>query len=593
MSSRDRTSRVVLASALAATALFVFAGVLVWGMVPGFALSADLERDARPYEPPENIPVALEEARLPGVTVGIVEAGPEAIMVAPDYYAAELGRWRGWLADAGARLVDPYEVDPEVLLLPMAECMDNRDRDLLRRQIERGGGVITSGITGARDGNCAAMADTVLNGLLGERRGASPRYIRSDEGSGYILLPGETALSAGIPAGARLDLEPQSHVVFNGPEREIYYATFDREPRATDDEPFFDGAVARSLIGDGRVIAFGFGFSELTGEWSQSLGRLLMRNAVRWAAGEPIVQLAVWPAGYRAAAVVAQDVEADYANAAGAIEIIEEEGIPTTYFVVGNLAETHPFITRDMDRTGELASHSFSHVPMDTFSPEAHTAELRQSMATTQNFTEFSVRGFRPPEERFTVETLRGWAEVGGDYFSASDRGRAAGPVMVPLGEDSLVFFGRVTVDDYSLLGRHEIRDRSAMVESLVADMEKAIAYRGAYMFSYHSHLFAQDQLLPVLSAVIEGLRERPEIWLATAGDLATWWRTRAGIEIDVDAEGRSAELTNLSRTRFSDGSLLVDLPNGERRSLPVPELAPGESVRLRLDSGSGPPLTD
>lgn len=320
----------------------------------------------------------------------------------------------------------------------------------------------------------------------------------------------------------------------------------------------------------------------MVGTWSEGVGRIVVRNAVDWAAGNPVLQLATWPDGYSAAAVVAQDVEADYANAAQANEIVEQAGIPTTYFIVGQLAQTNPFVTRALAATGELASHSYYHRPMDSYSDAGQREELALGKSSAEEFSSgATVTGFRPPEERFTVETLKAWAEIGGDYFFASDHGRSAVPVIVPFGPDSLVFLGRVVDDDYSLLSRDEMRDRSEMVRSLVSQIDEVVAYRGAYLFDYHSHIMAQEQLLPVLSELVKALQQRTDLWMATAGEVAQWWRARNGVRIERNEAGTAATVTNDGEHLYTSGILIVDLPDGTQKRVAIPELAPGESAEV------------
>lgn len=576
MSDRRSTRRVVLIGSVIGAALLLLGGLAIWNLLPARALG-EVQRHSGEYTPPDVIPVVIPEASLEGVRVAVVEEPENAILVAPGLYQRELERWREWLRDAGAEFVGAE--DAEVLVLPLADCLGNPTRALIERHLGGGGGVVTNGVLGSRNGVCGATRDTVLLHLLG---GTGEVLRRTDEGRGHVVLLGETMLGGGAPAGARIDLSPKGAVIFRGEQREAYFADWERNPLPVEGEPYYDGAVVRAVAGEGRVVAFGFGITDVMEGWSEQIGRLMVANAVRWASGDPVVQLETWPGDYKAAAAVAQDVEADYANAAGAIDVITETGIPTTYFIVGNLAETHPWITRDIVASGELASHSYSHLPMDGFTEQGQREELALGKSTAEEFLGRPIQGFRPPEERFTLETLKAWAELGGDYVFAHDQGRSAVPAIVPFGPDSLVFLGRVTDDDYELLSRYEMRDRGAMVERLTRQMDEVIALRGTYLFSYHSHILAQEQLLPVLEAVVKELKARPEIWLTTTGDIARWWRTRAAIDVVVAEDAASAELRNLGEATYSEGVLLVDLPTGERRRVPVPDLRPGEAVRVR-----------
>jgi hypothetical protein len=193
------------------------------------------------------------------------------------------------------------------------------------------------------------------------------------------------------------------------------------------------------------------------------------------------------------------------------------------------------------------------------------------------------VRGLRPPAERFNLETLRAWAEVGGDYVFAANNARAAAPEVVPLGRDTLVLLARVVADDYQVLERSGVRDRGVMAKDVLRDLDEVIAEHGLYMFSYHSHMFARPELRPVLRSLAEALESTPGLWVAPAGEVASWWRARAGLTVVPSPDGRSAVVTNTGRLPVSRAVLLVDPADGPQRRIAIPTLASGASAVLPL----------
>jgi peptidoglycan/xylan/chitin deacetylase (PgdA/CDA1 family) len=397
------------------------------------------------------------------------------------------------------------------------------------------------------------------------------------------VVLGETALSAGLPSGARFEVRPADQVVFRDPGRGVLWTSFLREPVRARGQDHFDAAVVRSRVGPGRVAAFGFGTTHVVPGWSEQVVRRMAMNAVGWAAGRPVVQLATWPGGKRAAAVVAQDVEADYRNAAGTVDVLHRERIPGTFFLVGRLANRDRRTTARLREYGEIGTHTFDHAALDTRTGEALVRSLRRSKEEAESLSGRPVLGLRPPAERFNLETLRAWAAVGGDYVFASNNVRAAAPELVPLGADTVVLLARVVDDDFQVLERAGVRDRATMSRNLLRQLDEVIAEHGLFMFSYHSHMFARPDLHPVLQSLAEALRATPEVWVAPAGEVARWWRARAAIRLVPSADGRSVVVANDGRAAFTQGVLLVDLPQGPQRRLALPAIAPGASVSVAL----------
>jgi hypothetical protein len=468
--------------------------------------------------------------------------------------------WRETLLALGVQIVAVPDAD--VLVVPQAVCLGPVQRRQIQAHLAKGRGIITTGAVGAYDGVCTPLRDTLVASLLGIGHGAIRPAPRRQNDAHYAVLLGESVLGAHMPPGARIEFSPAGQIVFLSNAREMLYCDFLRTPMNAG-RPFFDAAALRAAVGPGRVVAFGFSPTDLVGEWSQDIGRIVVSNALQWSAGHMIFQMAPWPEGKKAAAVMAIDVEADFQNARDALDALAAYKLPGTAFIVGSLAEADPITTQRLIRTFEIGTHTQRHLPLDTLTDVGQAEELANSKRVAERLARRPVPGFRPPEERFTFETLQIWADLGGRYVFASNNGRAAGPEIIPLLPDSIILLGRVSEDDYEMLDRSKIRDRAEMSHLLVSQVGESIAYRGLYMFSYHSHMMSQKELTPVLQELASKLRRTPEIWTATAGEVADWWRGRAAVHLVTALDGRSATLTNTGPHEFIGGRLVIDAPNG------------------------------
>jgi polysaccharide deacetylase family protein (PEP-CTERM system associated) len=105
------------------------------------------------------------------------------------------------------------------------------------------------------------------------------------------------------------------------------------------------------------------------------------------------------------------------------LNALDEAEVRATFFVLGNVAETHPELVREVARRGhEIGSHTHSHELIFRTEPAAFRADVERSLAGLQDLTGQPVLGFRAPE--FSVGNLRHWcfeilAELGFRYDSS------------------------------------------------------------------------------------------------------------------------------------------------------------------------------
>ncbi|MEO2088532.1 MAG: polysaccharide deacetylase family protein, partial [Gemmataceae bacterium] len=83
--------------------------------------------------------------------------------------------------------------------------------------------------------------------------------------------------------------------------------------------------------------------------------------------------------------------------------------VSATFYVVGQIAETHPRLVRAIADAGhEIGSHSHSHTRVHRLTPRAFREDLRRSVDALQQVTGRPVFGFRAPT--FSVTRATGWA---------------------------------------------------------------------------------------------------------------------------------------------------------------------------------------
>lgn len=91
------------------------------------------------------------------------------------------------------------------------------------------------------------------------------------------------------------------------------------------------------------------------------------------------------------------------------LEMLDDEGVRATFFVVGWLADLEPEMVRRCAAAGhEIASHSWDHRTVVAQSPDAFRESLRRTKALLEDLSGSEVVGFRAPS--FSIVPGAEWA---------------------------------------------------------------------------------------------------------------------------------------------------------------------------------------
>ncbi len=111
------------------------------------------------------------------------------------------------------------------------------------------------------------------------------------------------------------------------------------------------------------------------------------------------------------------------ANTHRVLEILAQEGVRATFFVLGWVAKRSPQLVRDIHRAGhEVACHGLTHRTVYSQTPEVFRAETSEAKQRLEDTTGVPVRGYRAATYSITRRSL--WAldileELGFGYDSS------------------------------------------------------------------------------------------------------------------------------------------------------------------------------
>jgi peptidoglycan/xylan/chitin deacetylase (PgdA/CDA1 family) len=537
----------------------------------------------------QRLPSLLASPRLhdPIPVVVVRDEAAASFYDTPASYDSIVSKWREALAAIGAnvRIVSPPvardDKSARVIVVPSSPCLTVDTREALERAGARGAGVILSGSTGTYDAGCRPLGYGLIIGSTGATRAATVE--RRD--MTYVTLPAASPLTADIPPGARLDLRPGRQIALRDQTRDGFYSDYSLQPEPAHRQPLLDAALTHASIRGRRAVYWGFELTDVVAlPWDREIARLLVRNSVAWAATQPLASIEPWPNGNRAAASLAQDVETGFANARGAADSLRAARVRSTFFLTSSLAQHYERLSRRLAQSGEIGTHGDTHRLLGGLPPSEQRARLTTTQHDLVSIVGMDANGLRPPEEQFDTATMSAWLAAKGTYLFGANDSRSAAPELLRIGRDTLVLVGRVGSDDFAATARRAQRP-DALAKIFLDEYDRVRALGGHYVLSYHSQVLATPPLVSSLATVARRLMGDTAVWVAPVGDIAEWWRERAGLDARAHITGDAMKVIVHNRgDRVVRGAVVrVSIPDSKRAVRADTRLLPstGHTVRV------------
>jgi peptidoglycan/xylan/chitin deacetylase (PgdA/CDA1 family) len=90
------------------------------------------------------------------------------------------------------------------------------------------------------------------------------------------------------------------------------------------------------------------------------------------------------------------------------LDILKQEGVPATFFVVGSKAEQYPeLIRREAEEGHDLGNHTFHHFELTDLDPAGVRAEITRTNDALEQIVGTKTRWFRAPGCHYTPDALK------------------------------------------------------------------------------------------------------------------------------------------------------------------------------------------
>jgi peptidoglycan/xylan/chitin deacetylase (PgdA/CDA1 family) len=341
----------------------------------------------------------------------------------------------------------------------------------------------------------------------------------------------------------------------------------------------------------------------------------LLTGLIRRACGE-VVRLGRWPAPYRSAAAITHDVEPSiYAYTAGLEQLLRRvarSGHPATFGLVAGPAARSLFVRSEAEiRRAEVLCHGLEHRGETLAGSRIEIASgIERARTLLERRFERPVRGFRSPRLDRSGDLVWALDRLGFTYDSSYpdvDRDsldhfgggvRLNLPFRPPLeAADGSLRPSRclelpVSAPDCAppVFRDDDLRQLRRAVRTKIAFVRET---EGLYVGILHGGVFGASNAASRGSHLAFMARQvaRPDVWLASLGDVARWWAAREHVTLRVVAdrvvvvnEGQAAVAGACIEVEGDAGVATVAVPvieAGQCVTVQLPE-SPSHELRIR-----------
>ena len=493
-------------------------------------------------------------------------------------YETLLTPWRDYFANRQMKFEEIRDVDAlnnqieGVLVLPSALSLTDPEREAILSFRARGGAVLTTWATGTRSSSGEWLGWGFLDKLGIKVNGELP----PDSDARHLVLTGESPISTSQAAGTRIWMGNTTESLLRA-SGEAVAGRFMNWPRILDESRRNEGAIvyAETAAHLGRAVFFAF--AETSWESRPFVPHQVIDGTLRWLQREPSIVRAAWPSGKMAAQIIEMDTEQEFANALPFAALMKSINYKATFFVLTSVAKHFPEVLGELARDFEIGYHADVH---ETFKDQlASIQEQRLKNMQGELFSIFTgakkIKGFRAPTEGYdgTTEIL---LQKNGIRYHAADPNRLEGrlPSLVKMdgitSEDALIVIARTQRDDINLY--REKLSAEQISQALIDDFDLALDSGALAFLSIHSQNFGEDSTLrkamPVFLAHIQ--KHRAPLWLASAGEVDFWWRTRERIKLSSTNSGKRMDfnISVIGTQPVEGATFIVMLP--QKGVLPI-----------------------
>ncbi len=219
------------------------------------------------------------------------------------------------------------------------------------------------------------------------------------------------------------------------------------------------------------------------------------------------------------------------------LDLLAKYQLLATFFVPGWVAEKYPDSVQQIAKANhELGHHGYLHERFFDKTKEEQREIIERSQAIFKQLTGKEACGFRTPSGDWSPETPGLLREMG-FLYSSSMRGDDRPYRTVIDGEitDFIEIPPRWELDDfvqfgYNLYpaepsGQDRISGHQHVLDNFTREFDGYYRFGLCFILMMHPQIIGKPGRIMLLERLIQHIKAYPDVWFATGGQIAQWWR--------------------------------------------------------------------
>ena len=447
--------------------------------------------------------------------------------------------------------VDKLEkTQPGILLLPSSVALSEREKQAVVSFRAKGGGVLATWLTGVRGEKGEWQGFGFMENALDAKVVGNTE---ADENDNFMMPNGDSPVTYSLPAGLRIWLERPKDWY------SLRFATGNSAAQIMDwSRVFIAGKPTSTIVFDERPQPSGqlsrsvvLGYSERL--WLSADPKLLeaiAHNSLMWLLRRPDAYLSAWPYPYKSAFVLAVD-SADVISDTDVVfaQSLENAGGRATYYVLSeNAAKSADNLKKIRARGHEV---DYFGDRFAGFKDQSSAVQGGRLDAMVKGLKSAGVEvaedaGFHAPMESYDKTTEKLLKERAfGHYIAFMDSTDARLPFFAPVEAGAVKPAKSVVVLPRTQNGPEdsmEEGDPEIGLKTFLSELELSEQMGGLSVVRVPN----QSLLTAAQSGeIFKHLKaRRDQMWLATSGQIADWWRERERVTARLDSGVTAPQLT-------------------------------------------------
>lgn len=431
-----------------------------------------------------------------------------------------------------------------VLLLPSTVALSERERQAVIGFRAKGGAVLASWLTGVRNEYGEWRGFGFMENALDTKVAGNTE---ADEEDTFMMPHGDSPVTHRVPAGSRIWMERVKEwyplrLAGRHPAAQVMdwsRTVVDGKPSATivfDERDQSSGKPSRSVV---------LGYPERL--WLSADAKALesiAHDALMWLLRQPDAYTSAWPYPYASAFVLAIDAADTMADAdLNYAKLVEDSGGRATYYVLSEQAAKSVQILKSIQARGHEIAYLGDR--FDGFQDQSSDVQSKRLDTMLSEMKGSGIElaadaGFHAPMESYDKTTEKLLKEHAfGHYVASPEASEARLPFFASIDAGvsaakparALVVLPRTQNGPEDLMAEG---DPASALKTFLNELNLAEQMSGLSVVRIPSQGLLTDVQLAEISKHLKARHDR--MWLATAGQVAEWWRERERVSTSLDS---------------------------------------------------------